>query len=135
MVGRQRTKESNLCKREVSEYSYMKLFLEIIKSIFTALVTVAILLGILFGVTRLLAHRNTLYAENFNQQAFKFILVGISMEDVQQMVGQPLNISKTDAGFEYHTYSTRKKDGDYYLKLIIYQNGRVADVHESYYVD
>lgn len=117
----------------------MNFLKQILKLILVALATiistVVIMVGGMFGITKFMAYRNTMYAEHFNQGTFDSIFVGISMDDVQKILGQPLSISKNDAGFEYHWYSKPKKSSDYYIKLIIYQNNRVIDMQEKYYVD
>ncbi len=106
---------------------------------FIVLITISVLIvymGLFFGTIHIIASRNTVYAEKFNQKVFKAVAVGASAEEVKKVLGEPLEIADSpEHNVQYYSYSERKKSTHFYNRQIIFQDGKVVGKFSNLYFD
>jgi len=102
------------------------------------------LTGVVFGT---LFHTvdTTEYASGYCDKAFRKLNRGMSSSEVRALLGAPL--SKWDlasrrelagdefAEMEAWVYSRSKNDGDYRIRTVHFNSGKVTRVYSEYYVD
>lgn len=80
---------------------------------------------------------NTYYAEGYTHKKFRRIMVGMSMAEVDCILGSPL-FSVTNVGGHVeisNIYSDWSRKGDFRMRSIVFHNDIVFEVIHEYWVD
>lgn len=106
------------------------------KSIIFIPVIIILVVAAVFLYPYVDAYQHTTYATQFNQDQFDSIVVGKSIADVKQMIGEPFKTTADPAlNTEYYFYSQSENDSSYFLKKLVLQNGAVIEKVDELYID
>jgi hypothetical protein len=100
------------------------------------------LIGSWLGTARWWVDHNfaTVYASGYSESGFRRVRIGMTPEEVGSVLGQPLRRDSTSPNWspcENWMYSDPPHGlgEDYWRKWVIFRDGKVCYVDDSYYVD
>ena len=76
----------------------------------------------------------TTFAPGFTEAKFDRVQVGMSEDEVTNILGDPLQKQPNDDR-AYWRYSTGPSDGSYWFRVITFRAGRVTEKDAHYYAD
>ena len=87
--------------------------------------------GMLLG---LVLPDDTVYAEQYSDAGFRQVAIGVSEAEVRRILGPPLEIGAHD-GASLFRYTRTANDSNYYVRVIVFRDGRVSEKRHQFYVD
>lgn len=93
--------------------------------------------GIKGELLALLLGENTVYSKNYSDNAFRKITIGMTKEEVEQLLGEPLFIGKfPESSLEIWDYSEQIGSGDNFRRReFSLVEGKVESINAHFYVD
>jgi hypothetical protein len=96
-------------------------------------------LGLCFFLAELVLHRSgsTVYSEQYCENKFLGLRIGMTTNEVQATIGRPLHKNSwADAGeIELWQYSESVNDGDYWRRWVFFRDGRISKIDCRFWVD
>lgn len=90
------------------------------------------LFGFIFG--HLSDTEDTVYAEGYSDRGFRHVHVGMSLEDVQELIGPPFDVWTNDSTVCMR-WSRSPGSHDYRIRTVQFQNGAVVDKCAEFHLD
>jgi outer membrane protein assembly factor BamE (lipoprotein component of BamABCDE complex) len=98
-------------------------------------------LSTLDGVGGLLAKAASLpdtteYARSYTDEGFARVSPGMTEDEVRELIGEPLAVDVyRDGQEEYWRYARSASDGDYHIRIVVFEESHVSRVISKYYFD
>ena len=78
---------------------------------------------------------DTEYAPGYSDAGFRHIDQGMSTNEVTRVLGPPLSKAALEGDHETWRYSRSPHDGNYRIRAILFERGRVTRIVHEFYLD
>jgi hypothetical protein len=78
---------------------------------------------------------DTEYAVGYSDARFREVEIGMTENDVTQLLGAPLETRSLENDMESWRYSRSPTDTSYRIRSVLFERGRVEAIYHEFYVD
>ncbi|WP_272120367.1 MULTISPECIES: outer membrane protein assembly factor BamE domain-containing protein [Spirulina] len=82
---------------------------------------------------------DTQYSENYNEENFNKITIGMPKNEVDQLMGEPLSIYQIEDGTAIYSYSSDARlkilDFAWFGRSVIFRDNKVIEIEKEIYYD
>lgn len=98
------------------------------------LILFSLIMAVLFSSTYVIALRETVYSDDFNESDFDKISVGMDISEVKEILGEPIRTVEQSNG-DHLVYSESPNSTHYFKRIVVIQNSKVTEKVDELYVD
>ena len=88
----------------------------------------------LFSSTYIIAFKETVYSDDFNEDNFDKISVGMDISEVKEILGEPIRTVEQSNG-DHLVYSESPNSTHYFKRTVLVQNSKVTEKVDELYID
>jgi hypothetical protein len=78
----------------------------------------------------------TEYSKDYSEDAFRRVSIGMTMDEVAQVAGKPLEeYLVPHSGQTGWRYTRSVRDGNYRVRVVLFHDGRVVKIKREFYLD